>query len=44
LLVAGDIVGILGIILAIPAYMVVKIIVVRIYRLFLAEKFEEMIE
>jgi predicted PurR-regulated permease PerM len=44
LLVAGDIVGILGVILAIPAYMVVKIIVVRIYRLFLADKFEELIE
>jgi predicted PurR-regulated permease PerM len=44
LLVAGDILGILGVILAIPAYMVVKIIVVRIYRLFLAEKFEELIE
>jgi predicted PurR-regulated permease PerM len=44
LLVAGDIVGILGVILAIPAYMVVKIIVVRIYRIFLAEKFEELIE
>jgi predicted PurR-regulated permease PerM len=44
LLVAGDLAGILGVILAIPAYMVVKIIVVRIYRLFLAEKFEEMIE
>jgi predicted PurR-regulated permease PerM len=44
LLVAGDIVGILGVILAIPAYMVVKIIVIRIYKLFLAEKFEELIE
>ncbi|QGQ97275.1 AI-2E family transporter [Paenibacillus psychroresistens] len=44
LLVAGDIVGILGVILAIPAYMVVKIIIVRIYRIFLADKFEELIE
>jgi predicted PurR-regulated permease PerM len=44
LLVAGDLAGILGVILAIPSYMVVKIIIVRIYRLFLAEKFEEMIE
>ena len=44
LLVAGDIAGILGVILGIPAYMVVKIILVRIYRLFLAEKIEELIE
>lgn len=44
LLVAGDIAGILGVILAIPAYMVVKIILVRLYRLFLAEKIEELIE
>ncbi|TXK84606.1 AI-2E family transporter [Paenibacillus sp. N3.4] len=44
LLVAGDIAGILGVILAIPAYMVVKIILVRIYRLFLADKIEELIE
>jgi predicted PurR-regulated permease PerM len=44
LLAAGDIAGILGVILAIPAYMVVKIIVLRIYHLFFAEKVEELIE
>ncbi|NBD25295.1 AI-2E family transporter [Paenibacillus glycinis] len=44
LLVAGEIAGFLGIILAIPAYMVVKIIVVRVYRLFLAEKVEELVD
>jgi predicted PurR-regulated permease PerM len=44
LLAAGDIAGILGVILAIPAYMVVKIIVVHIYQLFFAEKVEEFIE
>ncbi|UVI31640.1 AI-2E family transporter [Paenibacillus spongiae] len=44
LLVAGKIAGILGFILALPFYMVVKIIVVRIYRLFLAEKVEELVE
>ncbi|MFE6799689.1 AI-2E family transporter [Paenibacillus chitinolyticus] len=44
LLVAGDIAGILGVILAIPAYIVLKIIIVRIYSLFLAEKVEELVE
>ncbi|MFC5652840.1 AI-2E family transporter [Paenibacillus solisilvae] len=44
LLVAGEISGILGVILAIPFYMVIKIIAVRIYRLFLAEKVEELVE
>ncbi|BBH21813.1 UPF0118 membrane protein YubA [Paenibacillus baekrokdamisoli] len=44
LLVAGEMSGILGVILAIPFYMVVKIIIVRIYRLFLAEKVEELVE
>jgi predicted PurR-regulated permease PerM len=44
LLVAGDVAGILGVILAIPAYMIVKILVVRVYRLFLAEKVEEFVE
>ncbi|WP_235941662.1 AI-2E family transporter [Paenibacillus puerhi] len=44
LLVAGGIAGLLGVILAIPAYMVVKIIFVRIYHLFLAEKVEELVE
>lgn len=40
LLVGGDLYGILGVLLAIPAYMVLKIIVVRVYELFLAEKVE----
>lgn len=44
LLVAGDIGGILGVILAIPGYMVVKIIIVRIYQLFFAEKVEERVD
>jgi predicted PurR-regulated permease PerM len=44
LLVAGDIAGILGVILAIPAYMIAKIIIVRVYKLFFAEKVEELIE
>lgn len=41
LLVGGDFFGILGVLLAIPAYMVLKIIVVRVYELFLAEKVED---
>lgn len=41
ILVGGDFFGLLGILLAIPAYMIVKIIVVRIYELFLAEKVED---
>lgn len=44
LLVAGDIAGILGVILAIPAYMVVKIIVVHVYRRFLADRVEDLVE
>ncbi|SEC25419.1 AI-2E family transporter [Paenibacillus sp. GP183] len=44
LLVAGDIAGILGVILAIPAYMIVKILIVHAYKLFFAEKMEEFIE
>ncbi|MGM1050018.1 MAG: AI-2E family transporter [Bacillota bacterium] len=40
LLVSGDLYGILGVLLAIPAYMVLKIIVVKVYELFLAEKVE----
>ncbi|WP_274649424.1 AI-2E family transporter [Paenibacillus humicola] len=44
LLVAADIAGILGVILAIPLYMVAKIVIVRLYRLFLAEKVEELVE
>ncbi|MEF2967192.1 AI-2E family transporter [Paenibacillus sp. M1] len=42
LLIAGDFGGILGMILAIPVYMTLKIIVVRIYQIFLSEKVEEM--
>ncbi|MCZ8512662.1 AI-2E family transporter [Paenibacillus filicis] len=44
LLVAGDIAGILGVILAIPLYMVVKILIARLYSLFLEEKVEELVE
>ncbi|RUT48020.1 AI-2E family transporter [Paenibacillus anaericanus] len=42
LLVAGDFGGILGMILAIPVYMMAKIIVVRIYELFFSDKVEEL--
>lgn len=42
LLVAGDFAGILGMILAIPVYMMIKIIVIRVYQLFFARKYEEM--
>lgn len=41
LLVGGDFYGIVGVLLAIPAYMILKIIVVRVYELFLAEKIED---
>ncbi|MNI26836.1 pheromone autoinducer 2 transporter [compost metagenome] len=44
LLVAGEFSGIIGVILAIPAYMVFKIIITHVYRLFWAEKVEELIE
>ncbi|MCQ6558835.1 AI-2E family transporter [Paenibacillus mendelii] len=44
LLIAGEISGILGVILALPFYMVIKIIVVRVYQLFFAEKVEELVE
>ncbi|MFC4103127.1 AI-2E family transporter [Paenibacillus xanthanilyticus] len=44
LLVAGEIAGILGIILCIPFYMVVKITIMHVYDLFLAEKVEELVE
>ncbi|GIO65500.1 AI-2E family transporter [Paenibacillus cookii] len=44
LLIGGDISGILGIILAIPAYIVAKIIIVRVYKLFLSEKVEDVME
>ncbi|GAA0137186.1 AI-2E family transporter [Paenibacillus sp. YSY-4.3] len=38
LLIAGDFAGILGMILAIPVYMMAKIIIVRIYQLYLASR------
>ncbi|MFB9331006.1 AI-2E family transporter [Paenibacillus aurantiacus] len=44
LLVAGEIAGILGIVLCIPFYMIVKIIVQHVYNLFLAEKVEELVD
>ncbi|NMO94732.1 AI-2E family transporter [Paenibacillus lemnae] len=40
LLVGGNFFGMLGVLLAIPAYMVIKIVVVRVYELFVAEKVE----
>ncbi|MBO2944906.1 AI-2E family transporter [Paenibacillus sp. F411] len=40
ILVGGNFYGMLGVLLAIPAYMVIKILIVRIYELFLAEKVE----
>lgn len=42
LLIAGDFGGILGMFLAIPVYMMLKIIVIRIYQLFLSDKIEEL--
>lgn len=42
LLIAGDFMGILGMILAIPLYMILKIIVVRVYQIFLSDKVEEL--
>lgn len=44
LLLAGDFAGILGMLLCIPIYVMVKIIVVRVYKLFMAQKVEEMID
>jgi predicted PurR-regulated permease PerM len=44
LLVGGDLAGILGMLLCIPFYIVVKILVVRVYHLFFQEKVEEIIE
>ncbi|WP_058304084.1 AI-2E family transporter [Gorillibacterium timonense] len=43
-LVGGDLLGIVGILAALPIYLVAKIIVVLLYRLFLAEKVEEFVE
>ncbi|MDF2815108.1 MAG: family transporter [Paenibacillus sp.] len=44
LLVGGDLAGILGMLLCIPFYIVVKILVIRVYHLFFQEKVEEIIE
>lgn len=44
LLVAGDFAGILGMILAIPVYMMLKIILLKAHKLYFAEKIEELIE
>lgn len=41
LLIAGDFAGILGMILAIPTYMVAKIVIVKIYRIYMDSKTEE---
>ncbi|WP_040948780.1 AI-2E family transporter [Gorillibacterium massiliense] len=41
---AGDVLGVIGILAAIPIYMTAKVIVVRIYRLFLSEKVEEFVD
>ncbi|MFD3257393.1 AI-2E family transporter [Paenibacillus lentus] len=38
LLIAGDFAGILGMILAIPVYMMAKVIIVRVYQLYLASR------
>ncbi|MDN4071021.1 AI-2E family transporter [Paenibacillus sp. FSL R5-0407] len=42
LLIAGDFGGILGMILAIPVYMMLKIIVVKIYQIYLSQKTEDL--
>lgn len=42
LLIAGDFAGILGMILAIPTYMVAKIVIVKIYRIYMDSKTEEL--
>ncbi|MEX2461228.1 MAG: AI-2E family transporter [Paenibacillaceae bacterium] len=44
LLIAGSLAGIMGMLLALPVYMIVKIITVHIYQLFYAEKVHEMTE
>lgn len=43
-LIAADLLGIVGILAALPIYMILKIITVLLYRLFLAEKVEEFVE
>lgn len=44
LLIGGDLLGIVGILAAIPIYMVVKIFILHLYRRFLEEKVEELVE
>lgn len=44
LLVGAEFFGLMGVILAIPVYMIIKIIIVRIYGLFLSDKVEDIIE
>ncbi|WP_203232077.1 AI-2E family transporter [Paenibacillus pinistramenti] len=44
ILIAGEVAGILGMLLAIPLYMIVKVIVIRVYRIFLAGKVEEFVD
>lgn len=43
LLIGGDLYGILGMLLGLPVYMVLKIITIRVYKLFFAEKVEEIV-
>lgn len=44
ILISGEVGGILGMLLAIPLYMIAKIIVVKIYQIFLAKKVEEFVD
>ncbi|MGZ7441553.1 AI-2E family transporter [Paenibacillus sp. TH7-28] len=44
LLIAGDFMGILGMILAIPLYMMLKIVVIRAYLLYIAQKVDKLPE
>ncbi|WP_438351590.1 AI-2E family transporter [Paenibacillus sp. FA6] len=44
LLIGAKFFGIMGVILAIPAYMIIKIILVHIYKIFLSDKIEDFIE
>lgn len=44
LLIAGSLAGIMGMLLALPVYMIAKIIIVHIYDLFYAERVQEMTE
>jgi predicted PurR-regulated permease PerM len=44
LLLGGDIAGILGMLLCIPLYMILKILFIHVYRLFFQEKVEGIVE